>query len=47
LRDVAIVTPDQVWATDITYIRMNRGFICLSAILDWFSRYIIALYVRQ
>jgi putative transposase len=42
LRDVAIVTPDQVWATDITYIRMNRGFICLSAILEWFSRYIIA-----
>src|SRR6185369_8862237 len=42
LRDVAIVTPDQVWATDITYIRMHQGFIYLSAILDWFSRYIIA-----
>lgn len=42
LRDVTIVTPDQVWATDITYIRMHQGFIYLSAILDWFSRYIIA-----
>jgi len=42
LRDVPIVTPDQVWATDLTYIRMRQGFIYLSAILDWFSRYIIA-----
>ena len=42
LRNVAIVAPDQVWATDITYIRMQQGFIYLSAILDWFSRYIIA-----
>ncbi|NDG27473.1 MAG: IS3 family transposase [Proteobacteria bacterium] len=42
LRNVSIVTPDQVWATDITYIRMHQGFIYLSAILDWFSRYIIA-----
>jgi putative transposase len=42
LRDVPIVTPDQVWATDLTYIRMHQGFIYLSAILDWFSRYIIA-----
>jgi len=42
LRNVPIVTPDQVWATDITYIRMQQGFIYLSAILDWFSRYIVA-----
>jgi putative transposase len=42
LRAIAIISPDQVWATDITYIRMKQGFIYLSAILDWFSRYIIA-----
>lgn len=42
LRDVAIVRPNQVWATDITYIRMRRGFVYLVAILDWFSRYVLA-----
>jgi putative transposase len=42
LRDVAIVRPNQVWATDITYIRMRHGFIYLVAILDWFSRYVVS-----
>jgi len=42
LRDVPIVRPNQVWATDITYIRMRRGFVYLVAILDWFSRYVLA-----
>jgi len=42
LRDVAIMRPNQVWATDITYIRMRRGFVYLVAILDWFSRYVLA-----
>lgn len=42
LRDVAIVRPNQVWATDITYIRMRRGFAYLVAILDWFSRYVLS-----
>jgi len=42
LRDVTIVRPNQVWATDITYIRMRRGFVYLVAILDWFSRYVLA-----
>lgn len=42
LREVAIVRPNQVWATDITYIRMRRGFVYLVAILDWFSRYVLA-----
>lgn len=42
LRDVAIVRPNQVWATDITYIRMRHGFVYLVAILDWFSRYVLA-----
>lgn len=42
LRDVAIVRPNQVWATDITYIPMRRGFAYLVAILDWFSRYVLS-----
>ena len=42
LTNVAIVRPNQVWATDITYIRMRHGFIYLVAILDWFSRYILS-----
>ena len=42
LRNVAISSPDQVWSTDITYIRMARGFVYLVAILDWFSRYVLS-----
>jgi putative transposase len=42
LRGVAIKRPDQVWSTDITYIRMARGFVYLVAILDWYSRYVLA-----
>ena len=42
LHDVAVVRPNQVWATDITYIRMRRGFLYLVAILDWFSRYVLS-----
>jgi putative transposase len=38
LRDMAIVRPNQVWATDITYIPMARGFVYLVVVLDWFSR---------
>ena len=42
LRDVKVVRPDQVWSTDITYIPMARGFIYLVAIIDWYSRYVLA-----
>lgn len=42
LRDVLIYRPDQVWSTDITYIRMAHGFLYLVAILDWHSRYVLA-----
>jgi putative transposase len=42
LRNVAIVRPDQVWSTDITYIGLPGGFMYLAAIIDWFSRYVIA-----
>lgn len=42
LRNIDINRPNQVWATDITYIRMRRGFVYLVAILDWFSRYVLS-----
>jgi putative transposase len=42
LRDVKIVRPNQVWSTDITYIRLQDSFIYLTAVLDWFSRYVLA-----
>jgi putative transposase len=42
LRDMKIDRPDQVWATDITYIPMARGFVYLVAIVDWFSRRVLA-----
>jgi putative transposase len=42
LRNVAITRPDQVWSTDITYVPMRSGFMYLAAVIDWFSRYVIA-----
>jgi len=42
LRNVAILSPDQVWSTDITYIRLSRGFVYLVAVLDWFNRYVLS-----
>ena len=42
LKDVSLEWPNQVWATDITYIRMNSGFIYLVAIIDLYSRYIVS-----
>jgi putative transposase len=42
LRDIPIERVDQVWSTDITYIRLRSGFVYLVAILDWFSRYVLA-----
>jgi putative transposase len=42
LRDVAIVRPDQVWSTDITYVPMPRGFMYLTAVIDWYSRYVLS-----
>jgi len=41
LRDVEIAAPDQVWSTDITYIRLRHGFVYLMAIIDWYSRYVL------
>ena len=42
LSELIIDRPNQVWCADITYIRMLYGFIYLVAIMDWFSRYILA-----
>lgn len=42
LRNLDINHPDQVWCTDITYIRMNHGFVYLVVVMDWFSRYVLA-----
>ena len=42
LRNLPITYPDQVWATDITYIRMHPGWLYLVAIMDWYSRYVIS-----
>ena len=42
LRDVAIARVDQVWSCDITYIRMQSGFVYLMAVIDWFSRYVLS-----
>lgn len=42
LRNIAINRADQVWSTDITYIRLLRGFVFLVAIMDWYSRYVLS-----
>ena len=42
LKDSIITRPDQVWATDTTYIRLNTGFVYLVAIMDWHSRYVLS-----
>ena len=42
LRDVEITRRDQVWSTDITYIRLKQGFIYLVAVIDWYSRYVLS-----
>jgi len=42
LRDVEITRRDQVWSTDITYIRLRQGFIYLVAVIDWYSRYVLS-----
>ena len=42
LRNLAITQPNQVWAADITYIPMRRGFVYLFAVMDWASRRVLA-----
>jgi putative transposase len=42
LRGVPITRVNQVWSTDITYIRLQGGFVYLVAVMDWFSRYVLS-----
>ena len=42
LRNVRITRPNQMWAADITYLPMARGFLYLVAVMDWHSRYVVA-----
>jgi putative transposase len=42
LRGVRVDRINQVWSTDITYIRMAQGFVYLVAVMDWFSRYVLS-----
>ena len=47
LRGVPITHTDQVWSSDITYIRLAQGWVYLVAILDWYSRYVLAWEVSN
>lgn len=42
LRNIAVTRPNQVWASDITYIPLRHGFLYLAAVMDWYSRYVLA-----
>ena len=47
LRGLKIQHPNHVWGVDITYIRLTAGWMYLVAILDWFSRYVVAWALDQ
>lgn len=47
LKGMTIEEPNQVWSTDITYLRLPHGFVYLVAILDWYSRYVLAWEVSN
>ena len=42
LRGLQITRPNQVWSSDITYVPMPKGFMYLTAVIDWYSRYVLA-----
>ena len=42
LRGLPIVRVNQVWSTDITYVRLRGGFVYLVAVIDWYSRYVLS-----
>lgn len=42
LRNLDIICPDQVWCSDITYIPLPGGFVYLTAVMDWYSRYVLS-----
>ena len=42
LRDWTLFRPNQVWSADITYVPMPQGFMYLTAVIDWYSRYVLS-----
>ena len=42
LRDRKLTRVDEVWSSDITYVPMRRGFMYLTAVIDWYSRYVLS-----
>jgi putative transposase len=42
LKNVVISHPDQVWSTDITYVPLRGGYVYLTAVMDWYSRYVLS-----
>jgi putative transposase len=42
LRNIAIIRPNQVWASDITYVPMPQGWMYLTAVMDWHSRFVLS-----
>ncbi len=42
LRNMDINKPNQVWSTDITYVRVDGGFVYLAAVIDWYSKAILS-----
>jgi len=47
LRNVTAQRPNHIWGIDITYIRLKRGWLYLTAIMDWYSRYVVAWMLSQ
>ena len=47
LRNVTAVHPNHIWGIDITYIRLQHGWLYLTAVLDWYSRYVVSWALSQ
>ena len=47
LRGVAVIRPNQVWSTDIPYVRLERVFVYLTAVIDWYSRKVLTWQVSN
>lgn len=47
LKGLKIERPNQVWSTDITYVPMSKGYLYLTAVMDWYSRYVLAWLISN
>jgi len=47
LRDITAAYPNHIWGTDITYIRLCKGWMYLTVFLDWYSRYVVSWELDQ